>query len=160
MFPGLGQKHFYGWDLETAAIKKRKLKFRCVTWASVEKFCPLVKYFFNKISQTHWRKKVVGWQRIYHPFRTGKHIYAQIYIFWHNYSNLCSKLHVLINNFYSAAWNFFPFTFLRLLFIHSLIYFTRLISFLHPSIHTFSPSSSSIDLPVHSPPLASSLLTC
>lgn len=34
-------------------------------------------------------------------------IYIHIYIFIHNYSNLCWKLHVLINNFYLAAWNFF-----------------------------------------------------
>lgn len=34
-------------------------------------------------------------------------IHIHIYIFLHNYSNLCWKLHVLINNFYLAAWNFF-----------------------------------------------------
>lgn len=42
----------------------------------------------------------------YHPIRTGIGIYTHVY-FLHNYSNLCWKLHVLINNFYLAAWNFF-----------------------------------------------------
>lgn len=47
----------------------------------------------------------------YHPLRTGAGIYLYFMYFFHNYSNLCWKLHVLINNFYLAAWNFCPYFF-------------------------------------------------
>lgn len=83
----------------------------------------------------------------YHPIRTGIDIYTHIY-FLHNYSNLCWKLHVLINNFYLAAWNFL-FIFLRLCFFFYIFYF-----FLHISPFTlFSPSFSSIAFPCSFYPL-------
>lgn len=79
----------------------------------------------------------------YHPLRTGAGIYLYFMYFFHNYSNLCWKLHVLINNFYLAAWNFCPYFFV----IFFLFFFT------HPSIYTFSPSFSSIVFPCSFYPL-------
>lgn len=84
---------------------------------------------------------------MYHPVRTGRDICTYMY-FWHNYSNLCWKLHVLINNFYSAAWNFFLFVFphlqfIRLFILHILFNFYMPIhSHLQPIflIHSISPS--------------------
>lgn len=72
-------------------------------------------------------------------------IYIHIYIFLHNYSNLCWKLHVLMNNFYLAAWNFFVHIFSFVTFFFILLFnffFTRC-----QSIYTFSPSSSSVAFP-------------
>lgn len=72
-------------------------------------------------------KKLVGWWGKGHIILL-EQVYIYLYILFHNYSNLCWKLHVLINNFYLAAWN---------VFVHTSSFVIYFLFFTHQSIYTF-----------------------